>query len=335
MAINEAVTGNNAVAITGTATAGDETVGIHGVGDSIGVQGNGKNWHGVAGLSESTIGGNGIYGFNSNGTGVRGESATAFNAGVYGLHKGESGWAVRGDADHGTGVVGASKTWHGLYGETESVSGGAGVWGEHKGNGTGVSGKSASGVGVWGTSDNFEGVHAETKSSTTAAIAGYNLNPLGTGAAVYGKHVGGGTAAFFEGALVVTGTIIVQGVDIQAWLQRIVHLEQQVAALTGSQPLPPTSRPALTSITNQGPRFVVKGSGFLKTHTVHIRVVNNATFASNFYTATSDASGAIEAPITIEGLSGGVVLDFSANDERPDATDATGTLWSSTIKVSL
>jgi hypothetical protein len=43
-----------------------------------------------------------------------------------------------------------SKTWHGVYGETPSTTGGAGVWGEHKGAGSGVVGVSNSGAGVYG-----------------------------------------------------------------------------------------------------------------------------------------------------------------------------------------
>ena len=39
MAINETVTGNDSVAITGTASAGERTVGVKGIGDSVGVQG--------------------------------------------------------------------------------------------------------------------------------------------------------------------------------------------------------------------------------------------------------------------------------------------------------
>lgn len=157
MAINEIETGNQAVAITGTAKDGEETVGIRGLGDSVGVRGDGKNWHGVAGLSESTIGGNGVFGANKNGTGVRGESETRFNAGVFGLHKGEGGWGVLGEAGNGTGIAGVSKTWHGVYGETSSTVGGAGVHGKHLGSGTGIAGESTA-IGVLGTCESGIGV---------------------------------------------------------------------------------------------------------------------------------------------------------------------------------
>ncbi|MCI0401628.1 MAG: hypothetical protein L0Z68_10120 [Gammaproteobacteria bacterium] len=116
MAINETVTGNDSIAITGTASAGERTVGVKGVGDSVGVRGEGKGWHGVEGISGSTIGGHGVFGANTAG---------------------------------GTGVVGTSTKWIGVYGETTGVENGpAGVWGEHKGAGIGVKAISNTGVGL-------------------------------------------------------------------------------------------------------------------------------------------------------------------------------------------
>jgi hypothetical protein len=189
MAINEKATGNDSVAITGTTSAGERTVGIKGIGDSVGVRGEGKTWHGVEGISDSTIGGFGVFGANTKGgTGVVGVStgwhavggfadSESKGAGVYGEHKGKGaavwgnnmnneggtgvvgtskGTGVRGDAV-GTGVIGVSKTWMGVYGETQSTVGGAGVWGEHKGNGTGVVGVSNSGLGVHGKGGRLAG----------------------------------------------------------------------------------------------------------------------------------------------------------------------------------
>jgi hypothetical protein len=100
----------------------------------------------------------------------------------------------------GAGVIGKSGTWHGVYGESPSTTGGAGVWGEHKGNGAGVVGKSPGGVGVWGVSTDHEGVHAETHSAVTAAVAAYNENASGTGAALFARKAGDiGHAGFFDG----------------------------------------------------------------------------------------------------------------------------------------
>jgi hypothetical protein len=166
MAINETVTGNESVAITGTATAGERTVGIKGVGDSVGIQGRGKAWHGVEGISDSTIGGFGVYGgHTAGGTGVVGEStgwvavggfatSTSQGAAVYGEHKGgqagvwgnnknetdQAGAGVVGTS-RAAGVIGQSTTWMGVYGRSDSTTGGAGVMGESFGTGAGIYGK--------------------------------------------------------------------------------------------------------------------------------------------------------------------------------------------------
>jgi hypothetical protein len=101
-------------------------------------------------------------------------------------------------------------------------------------------------------------------------------------------------------------------------------------------PPPPPAKPTISNVVNKGAgNFEVKGSGFLKSHAVHLRVVNDATFASNSYTGSSDGSGSLDMMITIPGLSSGTLLDFSANDERPDPSDITGTLWSNTFKITV
>lgn len=175
-ALKGEVTGENSIAVTATATGGG-SVGIYGQGDAVGVRGDGKTWHGVTGISESTTGGAGVMG-----------QGTA------------------------TGVIGKGETWIGVYGETQSTTGGSGVWGEHKANGAGVVGKSQGGAGVWAVSETGEGVHAETKSPTVAAIAGFNLNPNGTGAAIYAKKAGTkGHAGFFIGNVHVTGNLTADG----------------------------------------------------------------------------------------------------------------------------
>jgi hypothetical protein len=137
MAINETATGQNSVAITGSATGG-ESIGVLGKGDTNGIQAEGgangvfakgKGWCGVVGISESTSGGFGVYGANTAG---------------------------------GTGVVGTSSKWIGVYGETAGLENGpAGVWGEHKGAGIGVKAVSNTGVGLLafsnGTAAIFQG----------------------------------------------------------------------------------------------------------------------------------------------------------------------------------
>lgn len=75
-------------------------------------------------------------------------------------------------------------------------------------SGDGVDAFSDSGSGVDATSKSAEAVHAETNSPTFAAVAGFNRNPNGTGAAIYGEKAGNaGHAGFFAGPVHVTGTI--------------------------------------------------------------------------------------------------------------------------------
>jgi hypothetical protein len=55
-------------------------------------------------------------------------------------------------------------------------------------------------------------MHAETQSTTVAAIAAYNLNVQGTGAALFAKKVGNiGFAGFFDGDVHVTRNITCDG----------------------------------------------------------------------------------------------------------------------------
>jgi hypothetical protein len=168
MTINEIVSGNDSVAITGTAQ-GDTTLGVRGVGDSTGVQGIGKAWNGVEGFSDSTIGGVGVFG-----------AARGSGTGVWGQGKG-SGFGVHGThVDGGTGVVGTSTKWVGVYGETDGVENGpAGVWGEHKGAGIGVKAISNTGVGLVafsnGTAAVFQGdveVTGDVELTGALAVAG-------------------------------------------------------------------------------------------------------------------------------------------------------------------
>jgi hypothetical protein len=89
---------------------------------------------------------------------------------------------------------------------------GIGVCGEHRGGGIGVKAISRSGMGVAAYSDSYEAVHAETQSLNVAAIAAYNLNPRGGGAAVFAKKVGTrGHAGFFDGRVWISGELGVGG----------------------------------------------------------------------------------------------------------------------------
>lgn len=182
--------GQDAIAVVGNAT-GQNSLAVLGQGDAVGVRGEGKTWHGVAGLSQSTTGGHGVYGKNTaGGTGVVGESDGWM--GVYGKSQSTTGGAgVMGEGDPAPGVIGKSTKWIGVYGETAGIENGpAGVWGEHKGAGVGVKAVSRDGFGLAAYSAGHEAIHAETRSPETAAIAAYNLNPTGRGAAIFAKKEG-------------------------------------------------------------------------------------------------------------------------------------------------
>lgn len=157
---------------------------------------------------------------------------TAQGDGVFGIGHGASGRGVVGTSElqnavtgvanqSGTGVWGTSVAGNGVFGETKA-KGGVGVIGQNQlggdavfgaatTGGRGVVGTSDSGTGVWATSGTSEGVHAETNSPTTAAVAGFNLNVVGTGAAIYGKKAGNvGYAGYFDGDVYVSRSVTVE-----------------------------------------------------------------------------------------------------------------------------
>ncbi|WP_412750559.1 hypothetical protein [Krasilnikovia sp. M28-CT-15] len=223
MAVNESVAGDDSVAVHGAAT-GQRTVGVLGEGDSSGVKGVGKGWHGVEGYSGSTIGGAGVYGkgvvtgvagVGDAFCGVFGESHAPPGAGaagvlgdgkehshgVKGLASGDNIAAVagfqvadRGPGVHGqggTGVSGFGMNWVGVYGETHAPSdvGPSGVLGEGLDTGVGVKG------------------HARAQGM--AAVAAYHLTGRGPG-----LYAEGAPAGFFHGDVDVTGDLRLAGADI-------------------------------------------------------------------------------------------------------------------------
>jgi hypothetical protein len=199
--------------VEGWATNSEGVVGISTNGNGVwgqtegagtGVLGTSNTGAGVAGRSQKSIG---VRGDSTDGRGVEGRSSN--NYGIRG-HSGKSA-GIRGSSDEGRGVEGWATNSEGVVGISTN---GNGVWGQTEGKGTGVLGTSTSGIGVWGVSMTHEGVHAETKSPQTAAIAAYNLNPNGTGAAIFAKKEGRqGHAGFFDGNVWVSGELAV-GKDI-------------------------------------------------------------------------------------------------------------------------
>lgn len=102
----------------------------------------------------------GVYGESTLFNGVRGVTYAPGHGAVVGIsenHTPEAGPGVFGQSD-GTGVWGTSKTWMGVYGETSSTIGGAGVYGKGLSGGFGVLGESTAGAGIEGRSESGIGI---------------------------------------------------------------------------------------------------------------------------------------------------------------------------------
>jgi hypothetical protein len=202
------VSGVGLVGVWGGSTNG---VGVLGVSAPPGAKGG----DGVQGITNSEQR-NGVYGRNDAttarggtapvGNGVMGYSGVPDAAGVLGVG---TGGAV--------GVQGAS-SGHAIMGQGQfGVTGRGsviGVWGI--GDGTGWAGQFTGPVYVAGTTTiinpSGECVHAETQSPDVAAIAGFQTNAAANSAALYGKHADPAKpAGYFEGSVVVTGNISVDG----------------------------------------------------------------------------------------------------------------------------
>jgi hypothetical protein len=234
---NPPVKGESAIkkvpAVAGEHTAGGEGVrgnSSHGTGtlgtseSGVGVWGGSKSSSGVGGMSESGIG---VHGVSKSGPGVRGDAENGDgvfgfarrSTGVHGMS--ETGIGVRGDCDTFQGVYGHSNRNAGVVGESEHLHGvfgtchnpnGAGVYGTNDAGGMGVQGESSGGAAVFGHSEEAEAIYGETNSPDRAAIAAFNLNSNGTGAAFYARKVGNlGHAAWFEGDVHVTQTVSCEG----------------------------------------------------------------------------------------------------------------------------
>jgi hypothetical protein len=240
----------------------------------------------VVGVSENhtTQAGPGVFG-QSDGTGVWGESKTWM--GVYGHSDSATGGAgVMGEGDQAPGVIGKSAKWIGVYGETAGTDNGpAGVWGEHKGAGAGVKAVSKDGVGLEAYSVNHEAIHAEARSPVMAAIAAYNLNPSGTGAAIFAKKDGTqGHAGYFDGNVHVTGALSVQGVNVTALTDqlqaRIAYLETLLQVYL--PPLASISVQQIGPVSNGTALFLITGSGFRPGALVNVHTkTNNPVYADS------------------------------------------------------
>lgn len=172
----------------------------------------------------------GVYGESNVFNGVRGISYAPGHGAVVGISEvpipdppdpaKNPGPGVYGQSN-GAGVVGEGKTWHGVFGHTESTTGGHGVAGDGP---TGVSGVGRTWIGVYGEThagtaagssgvlgeglNGGVGVKGHARAPGMAGVAGYQLAHQGPG--VYGE---GAPAGYFKGDVVVTGDLLLEGAD--------------------------------------------------------------------------------------------------------------------------
>lgn len=219
------VTGDGAIAgVMGTSPGG---YGVYGAGTTAhiaavygfsgladggrGVEGHVSGTDAVAVLGNAATG-LGVLGTTTSGRGVEGRALTGIAVlGVVGNDETSlsgTGRAVVGIAGVGTGVDGSSVSGTGVAGASGSATGVVG----RSDSGSGMDARSTSGVGIWAESTGYEAVHAVTHSGVTAAVAAYNLNEDGSGAAVFAHKSGPrGHAGFFDGPVHVTGDLTVGG----------------------------------------------------------------------------------------------------------------------------
>jgi len=126
----------------------------------------------------------GVLGEAADGAGVVGLSHAARKAGIIGINDNQTNQA--GVGVHGrsaaAGVVGESTTWHGVFGRSESTTGGHGVSGD-------------GGVGVSGIGRTWIGVYGETHAAAEAGAAAVWGDGMTTGDGVKGIAKGPGKAA--------------------------------------------------------------------------------------------------------------------------------------------
>jgi hypothetical protein len=205
--------GTGGVGLIGVWGGSVNGVGVLGVSAPPGAKGG----DGVQGITNSEIR-NGIYGRNDS-TATRGNADPAGN-GVLGYSRVPDGAGVLGvSGAGGVGVQGAS-TGHAVMGKGQfgvtGIGSSSGVWGIGEGSGwaglfsgpTLVTDSAFFQRDVTVLHPAGECIHAETQSATVSAVAVYQKNASSDSAALYAKHDGGRTAAFFDGNVVVTGDIV-------------------------------------------------------------------------------------------------------------------------------
>ncbi|UMB69325.1 hypothetical protein [Mycobacterium paraterrae] len=187
---------------TNTNTTPQAGVGVYGKSAAAGVLGeNTASWHGVAGIG-GPKGGEGVNGVSHSGWAGVGGYNKSTGPGVWGIGGATAGEGVHGESNSGyAAVAGYNKsTGPGVWG-IGGATAGEGVHGESHSGYAAVAGYNTNnGPGLWGIGGPHggEGVHGESHSGS-AAVAGYSK--------------GGGPAGWFDGNVVVTGDVILQGAD--------------------------------------------------------------------------------------------------------------------------
>lgn len=233
-------TAGGGAAVVGTAVS---AAGIFGTSESfVGAKGVSKTSFGVAGESEVEAGvrgtsklGIGVVGEGPGQTGVMGSGPTGVR-GVGGKGDGkDAGTGVRGESDSGTGVFGSVSSGTGVAGQSSTGIGVQGQSATQQGvlgqsqQSSGVEGTSASAAGVRGSSPTGAGVVGTAGKPAIVIVADlktgvFGQAPDGTGVAgitgsgigVHGKASANGKAAFFEGAVVINGSLTLNGQPVSA-----------------------------------------------------------------------------------------------------------------------
>ena len=205
---------------------------------------------------------------------------------------------VRGDSTQFNGVLGASTAGGhaGVAGVNES--GGNGIFGRGTGNGVFGIHSGADGAGVVGTSDQNDGVRGFSAASAHSGVVGTNT---GRGVGVLGQSAQG-LAGKFEGNVVITGSLTVQGVSIQSLLQRIQQLEQKVAALSsgsGGTPQQAFVSCVLETVSIGDPhkRLRIGGTGFKAGEQVSLKItskVEGGNPVTQIHETTANPFGGID-----------------------------------------
>lgn len=176
--------------------------------------------------------GDAVLGSSESGAGVHGINGQGFDPGGSGL--GEPSAGICGEADSVEGVFGASTRQHGVHGISGlgagvTPPGGCGVYGEsHQWPNNAVFGSSNAGHGVHG----INGAGNGTAPTRGCGVYGESA----TGYGVYGAS-SAGTAGVFDGNVLITGALTVQGggtIGGVSLVQMIEQLQQTILQLQNS-----------------------------------------------------------------------------------------------------